>query len=93
MPSFTHTGDKCKQECYILGVNNINISCLLLTKKITITKNEKYRKNSVTNNFSFTLGSFKRYVTPEEGREGSKLCYEPLRKSEGRGGGFSNAVT
>ena len=29
------------------------------------------------------LGSFKRYVTPEGGREGSKLCYEPLRKSGG----------
>ena len=38
-------------------------------------------------------GSFKRYVTPEGGREGSKLCYEPLRKSGGRGGGFSNVVT
>ena len=30
-------------------------------------------------------GSFKRYVTREGGGEGSKLCYEPLRKSEGRG--------
>ena len=38
-------------------------------------------------------GSFKRYVTPERGEEGSKLCYEPLRKSGGRGGCFSNAVT
>ena len=29
-------------------------------------------------------GSFKRYVTPEGGgREGSKLYYEPLRKSGG----------
>ena len=27
------------------------------------------------------MGSFKRYVI--EGREGSKLCYEPLRKFDG----------
>ena len=33
-----------------------------------------------------TKGSFKRYVTPEGGREGSKLCCEPLRKTGGRGG-------
>ena len=26
-------------------------------------------------------------------REGSKLCYEPLRKLGGGEGGFSNAVT
>ena len=40
------------------------------------------------------MGSFKRYVTSDEGvKEGSKLCYEPLLKSGEKGGGFSNAVT
>ena len=42
------------------------------------------------------MGSLKRYVTPEGGKEGSKLYYELLWKSGGggggRGGGFSNAV-
>ena len=33
--------------------------------------------------FFCTLGLFKRYVTPEGGREGSKLCYEPFQKSGG----------
>ena len=31
-------------------------------------------------------GSLKRYVTPEGGSEGSKLCYEPLRKLGGEQG-------
>ena len=28
-------------------------------------------------------GSFKRYIMPEGGREGCKLCCKPLRKLEG----------
>ena len=38
------------------------------------------------------MGSFKRYVTPEGGREGSKLCYKPLQKLGGGEGCSSNPL-
>ena len=38
------------------------------------------------------MGSFKRYVTSEGAREGSKLCYKPLQKLGGGQGCFSNQL-